>query len=76
MPTALPQLARTIIPQKTVVLFGAGSAVPSVAATANQLASKISQKFKLEDGEFLLDEISGIVEACLLYTSPSPRDRG
>jgi len=63
MPISLSQLARSIEPDKTVVLFGAGSSAPSLAPTASDLANKIAVEFKLPENEFGLDEIASIVES-------------
>ena len=48
----------------TVDAITASSAAPEVTGTAN-----------LGEGEVLTVEIDGVIYSCLLYTSPSPRDR-
>lgn len=62
MPIALQELVEDIIPEKTVLIFGAGASVPSGAPSVRDLISKISNKFHIDMSDLTLREISSLAE--------------
>lgn len=62
MPISIQGLASEIDPERTVLLFGSGSSIPSGAPSAAKLISKLAERFKIEDQGYSLSEISGIIE--------------
>ncbi|MCA3009833.1 MAG: SIR2 family protein [Phycisphaerales bacterium] len=61
MPTQLESLAKSLQPNQTVLLFGAGASVPSGAPLAADLAATLSSQFSLSPG-YSLSEVAGLVE--------------
>lgn len=56
-------LTRSLVPEKTVLIFGSGSSVPSGAPTGVELSKQIAQKFDISDAEDLsLSDLSTIAE--------------
>ncbi len=63
MPIDLVTLCREITPQRTAILFGAGSSVPSGGIVGSALAKQICEKFGLEyDSSLSLAEIGTLAE--------------
>lgn len=63
MPIDLKILSRQIAPERTILLFGAGSSIPSGGLSAAQLAEKISTYFGMPyDPSLQLGEVAAIVE--------------
>jgi hypothetical protein len=58
----LARLIDSIQPEKTVLLFGAGSSAPSRVPTAAQLATYLATTFGLEAEGFSLSEIASLVD--------------
>ena len=61
MSITIPQLVKDLQTEKTVLLFGSGSSVPSGGPKTEQIVSHFSTKFG-SASEFTLPEISGIIE--------------
>lgn len=62
MTTTLQELVDEIIPERTVLIFGAGAAIPSGAPSVQNLVDKIAKEFKIESDGLTLAEISGLAE--------------
>ena len=63
MPIDLNILCRDIKPEKTVLLFGAGSSIPSGGLTGAQLSKQICDKFGVDyDPTLLLSDIATLAE--------------
>lgn len=63
MPIDLAILSRQLDPERTVLLLGAGSSIPSGGMSAEQLASKLAAEFALHyDASLTLSEVATIVE--------------
>ena len=62
MPIGVARLADSIDPDKTVLLFGAGSSVPSGALTATELARQLANTFNLNAEGYSLSEIASLIE--------------
>lgn len=63
MPIDIPVLCRRLNPQQTILVFGAGSSVPSGGPTGLELSSLLAKKFDISNGSTLpLADISTIVE--------------
>ena len=62
MATPLSQLISEIVPEKTVLLFGAGSSVPSKAPSVAVIMEKFEEVFKVRAADFSLREQSSLVE--------------
>lgn len=62
MPIDLQQLVREIVPTKTVLLFGAGSAIPSNAPSVKLIKSHFAKKFEVAEDKYSLREQSSIAE--------------
>jgi hypothetical protein len=63
MPVDLKILCRQIKPDETVLLFGAGSSIPSGAPSSADLAEQLAHNFDIAyTPDLLLSEISTIVE--------------
>lgn len=62
MAIELARLIDSIQPEKTVLLFGAGSSVPSHAPTGAQLTSYLAETFKINAEGFSLSELASLVE--------------
>lgn len=62
MSIPLSDLVSKISPEKTILLFGAGSSLPSGAPSVGKLIELISNEFKINANGFGLSEISSIAE--------------
>ena len=62
MPTALTDLIRDIQPDATILLFGAGSSVPSGAPSVSQLKDTLSRRFAQPQEGFSLSELTQLIE--------------
>lgn len=62
MSITLKALAESIQPRKTVLLFGAGSSIPSGAPSVRELVTILGAEHKLE-GDYGLSEMTGILES-------------
>src|SRR3954468_24448531 len=62
MITPISILAGGINPERTVLLFGAGSSIPSGAPTVGQLKQHFEQVFGVSATNYSLAEQSGIIE--------------
>lgn len=62
MTIPISQLVDSIEPQRTILLFGAGSSIPSNAPSVSTVISRLSGHFKIPADGFSLSEISGIIE--------------
>lgn len=58
----IKDLAATIDPANTVLLFGSGSSVPSGGPTVGELITKIATAFQLPHTGYTLRELSGLAE--------------
>lgn len=65
MPLGIEELANTIDPENTVLLFGSGASIPSGAPSAKQLIDKLSAECGLPRDEYNLIEVSSLYEAKL-----------
>ena len=64
MPIDLAVLGRRIDPSRTVLLFGAGSSIPSGAPSSKELVDSLASKFGVEGGaELSLSDLATIIEA-------------
>ncbi|MGO9770360.1 MAG: SIR2 family NAD-dependent protein deacylase [Roseiarcus sp.] len=57
------QLAGEIVPERTVLLFGAGSSVPSKAPSVATIMAHFEEKFGVKSKGYTLRELSSLVEA-------------
>ncbi len=62
MPVELPTLTRTIEPERTVLLFGAGSSIPSGAPSVKQVQQHLAKVFNVAADDYTLAEQAGIIE--------------
>ncbi len=63
MPIDLTVLCRSVSPEETVLLFGAGSSFPSGAPIGKKLAELLAEKFKIaSDSSLSLPEIASLSE--------------
>lgn len=62
MPESVQSIVNRLQPDKTVLLFGAGSSTPSRAPTSQALIKFLATRFGLPDAGFSLAEISGLAE--------------
>lgn len=62
MPITLDNLAKEIVTERTAVLFGAGSSIPSGAPAGSKLASLIKEKLHLEADDLSLVDIATLAE--------------
>ncbi len=62
MPIDLQQLVREIVPAKTVLLFGAGSSIPSNAPSVKLIKSHFAKRFEVAEDKYSLREQSSIAE--------------
>ncbi|WLS04167.1 SIR2 family protein [Shinella oryzae] len=62
MTISITELASQIIPEQTVLFFGAGSSIPSRAPSVAQLIEAIAREFKISPDGYTLPEFSGIAE--------------
>lgn len=62
MPIELSRLVDGLNPENTVLLFGAGSSIPSGAPSARELSSYLAQEFGFDAEGYSLSEIASIIE--------------
>ena len=62
MTVELAHFLERIEPSRTVLLFGAGSSVPSGAPTAEQLRRHLADKFSLPTDGFTFSELASLIE--------------
>jgi len=62
MSSSLQELVEQISPSNTVLIFGAGAAVPSGAPSVAQLVDRLAVEFKIAADGLTLAEISGLAE--------------
>lgn len=63
MPLDIHALCRQITPQKTILVFGAGSSIRSGAPSASELVNELLSKFKLDpDPTLTLSDLATIIE--------------
>jgi len=63
MPIALNVLVKRLDPTKTILLFGAGSSIPSGAPSAINLAKELASDFKIDKGaELGLSDLAVVIE--------------
>lgn len=62
MPISLQELVDEVVPERTVLIFGAGASIPSDAPSVKQIVDKISEVFKIEPNGLTLAEIAGLAE--------------
>ena len=62
MPADLGTIVRSLAPERTVLLFGAGSSLPSGAPSVSHLQHAFEQRFGVPAGSYTLSEQTGIIE--------------
>jgi SIR2-like domain/ATPase family associated with various cellular activities (AAA) len=62
MPVDLSTLTRDIDPERTVLMFGAGSSIPSGAPSVRQLQEHFAKTFNVSGTDYTLAEQTGIIE--------------
>lgn len=62
MPIDVKRLAAMLEPATTVLLFGAGSSMPSGAPSVSQLMQRFAMAFKMPPGNFTLSEYTSFLE--------------
>ncbi len=62
MTTSIQELVDEIVPERTVLIFGAGASIPSDAPSVTKLIARISQDFNIDSEGLTLSEISGLAE--------------
>lgn len=62
MTISVVELVKSIEPQNTVLLFGAGASIPSGAPTVNDLIQAFSKKFSVANNDYSLSEIASLCE--------------
>ncbi|TPJ18222.1 SIR2 family protein [Mesorhizobium sp. B2-7-2] len=62
MTISLKQLINDLIPRKTVLLFGAGSTIPSGAPAVSKIIGHFSSTFGIDSDKYTLSEISSLAE--------------
>ena len=62
MPVELQVLTQRIDPERTVLLFGSGSSIPSGAPSVTQLQEHFAKTFGVLQGDYTLAEQTGIIE--------------
>ncbi len=62
MTTSIQELVDEIVPERTVLIFGAGASIPSDAPSVSKLIERISKEFNIESEGLTLSEISGLAE--------------
>lgn len=62
MTTPLAQLVSEIVPEKTVLLFGAGSSIPSKAPTVAAIMTRFEKAFEVKSEGYSLREQSSLAE--------------
>jgi NAD-dependent SIR2 family protein deacetylase len=62
MVETVSSIVNRIQPERTVLMFGAGSSVPSRAPTSQSLIDFFASRFQLPQGDFTLREITSLAE--------------
>src|ERR1700761_6948562 len=62
MSTDLGTIVRSLTPERTVLLFGAGSSLPSGAPSVAQLQHAFERRFGVPASSYTLSEQTGIIE--------------
>jgi hypothetical protein len=62
MTLPLPQLVGEIIPEKTVLFFGAGSSVPSKAPSVDTIKKRFAKTLGLDADGYSLSELASLLE--------------
>ena len=62
MPISMDQLVDSVRPDRTVILFGSGSSIPSGAPSVGDMRKHLSQKFGIDLSDLSLSELATIVE--------------
>lgn len=62
MSIPLSDLVSQIVPENTVLFFGAGSSIPSGAPSVQRIIDVLSEKIQLDNGDFSLSELASISE--------------
>ena len=57
----LDDLTKNIVPEQTILFFGAGSSIPSGAPSVEKLINKLKEKYEI-DGDYTLTELTGLIE--------------
>jgi len=57
----LDDLTKNIVPEQTILFFGAGSSIPSGAPSVEKIISKLKEKYGI-DGDYTLTELTGLIE--------------
>jgi TATA-box binding protein (TBP) (component of TFIID and TFIIIB) len=63
MPVELQVLTRNVEPERTVLMFGSGSSIPSGAPSVKQLQEHFTQVFGVPTADYTLAEQTGIIES-------------
>jgi len=62
MTISIQELVDELVPERTVLIFGAGASIPSEAPSVTSLIARISQEFNIDSEGLTLSEISGLAE--------------
>lgn len=62
MPVSLDRLVSDIVPERTLLLFGAGASVTSGAPSVSSLIENLSKSFHIDAAGYSLSELCGIIE--------------
>jgi hypothetical protein len=62
MPIELSRLMDTVQPESTILLFGAGSSLPSGAPSVSTIISHLTKQFSILSSDLSLGEICSLVE--------------
>jgi hypothetical protein len=62
MPISVEELAAAIRPERTVLLFGSGSSIPSGAPSVGDIRTHLAKEFNLDAGDLTLAELAAIIE--------------
>lgn len=62
MSVAIKQLIVDLVPKKTVLLFGAGSTIPSGAPSVGKLIGHFATNFGIDADKYTLSEITNLAE--------------
>lgn len=62
MPIEVSRLVDSIVPEHTILLFGAGASAPSGVPSASALASRFASAAELDPSEYSLSEVASLYE--------------
>ncbi|MYB40288.1 hypothetical protein F4X86_03440 [Candidatus Saccharibacteria bacterium] len=62
MPVPLDQFMRALRPERTVLLFGSGSSIPSGAPSVDDIQSHLATRFQMNQANLTLPELAAIIE--------------